>query len=65
MKVGLKVSYLWHDNDVIELRAVAENPEFRGSADVYVETDGLSEAAITLAGFPRDRFDKRQNLRHQ
>jgi hypothetical protein len=60
MNVGLKISYLWHDNDVIELRVVAENSEFRGSADVYVDTDWLSATTSILAGFPRDRLDKRE-----
>jgi hypothetical protein len=36
MKAGLKVSYLWHDNDVLELRVIAENADFRGTAAVYV-----------------------------
>jgi hypothetical protein len=60
MNMGLKVTYLWHDIDVIELRVVAENADFRGSADVYVGTDELLEAATMLAGFPTDRFDKRE-----
>jgi hypothetical protein len=56
---GLKVSYLWHDRDVIEVRITAENAEFRGTADVYVGTDGLLEAASMLAGFPSNNLDKR------
>lgn len=60
MNPGLKVSYLWHDNDVVEVRITAENAGFRGSADVYVGTDGLLEAATILAGFPQDSLDKRE-----
>jgi hypothetical protein len=52
MRTGLKVTYLWHDNDVIEVRVTVENARFRGTADTYVGTDGLFEAAATLAGFP-------------
>jgi hypothetical protein len=60
MIAGLKVSYLWHDSDVIEVRITAENAEFRGTADVYVGTDGLLEAAVMLAGFPSNNLDQRR-----
>ena len=60
MNVGLKVTYLYHDVDIIEVRFTAENGRFRGSADVYVGTDGLLEAAAALQGFPKDRRDKRE-----
>lgn len=60
MSTGLKIAYLWHDSDVIEVRVTAENAGFRGTADVYVGTDGLIEAAATLAGFPKDSRDKRE-----
>ena len=59
MSTGLKVTYLWHDNDVIEVRVTVENARFRGTADTYVGTDGLLEAAATLEGFPTNRGDKR------
>ena len=60
MSTGLKIGYLWHDSDVIEVRVTAENARYRGTADVYVGTDGLIEAAATLEGFPKDRRDKRE-----
>lgn len=60
MSTGLKVTYLWHDNDVIEVRITAENATFRGTADVYVGIEGLLEAAATLAGFPMNAQDKRE-----
>lgn len=60
MSTGLKVAYLWHDNDVIEVRVSAENARFRGTANVYVGTDGLVEAAAALAGFPKHSRDKRE-----
>ena len=59
MKEGLKVSYLWHDIDVIEVRVTAETAEFRGTADVYVGADELLKAATLLAGFPTGNLDKR------
>jgi hypothetical protein len=58
MTVGLKVTYLYHDVDIIEVRVTAENGRFRGSTDVYVVTDGLLEGAAALQGFPKDRRDK-------
>jgi hypothetical protein len=60
MNTGLKVSYLWHDIDVIQVRVTVENADFRGTTDVYVGTDGLLEAAALLAGFPTNNLDKRQ-----
>jgi hypothetical protein len=60
MNTGLKFAYLWHDTDVLELRVAAENAEFRGTADVYVGTDGLIEAAATLKGFPANNLDRRE-----
>jgi hypothetical protein len=60
MIMGLKVTYLWHDIDALELRVTAENAEFRVTADVYVGTDALLEAATTLAGFPKNHLDKRE-----
>jgi hypothetical protein len=60
MSTGLKIAYLWHDSDVIEVRITAENARFRGTADVYVGTDGLLEAVATLAGFPMHSRDKRE-----
>lgn len=53
------VSYLWHDIDVLELRFIAENADFRGTAAVYVGTGTLHEAATTLSGFPKNHLDKR------
>jgi hypothetical protein len=57
---GLKVTYLYHDGDIIEVRIVSQNASFRGSADVYVGTDGLLEAAAVLERIPKDRSDTRE-----
>jgi pimeloyl-ACP methyl ester carboxylesterase len=42
------------------LRVTIENTEFRGTADVYVGTADLLEAATTLSGFPKNHLDKRE-----
>ena len=60
MNTGLKVACVWHDSDVIEVRVIAENAKLWGTANVYVGTDGLLEAASTLAGFPKHSHDKRE-----
>jgi hypothetical protein len=60
MNDGLKVSYLWHDNDVIEVRVASENAQFRGTADVYVSVGGLLDAATQLGGFPTNNLDRRE-----
>ncbi|MDR3734909.1 MAG: hypothetical protein P4L10_05150 [Acidobacteriaceae bacterium] len=60
MNAGLKITYLYHDADVIEVRVIAENERFRGSVDAYVGTNYLFEAAAELKGFPKDRQDKRE-----
>jgi hypothetical protein len=60
MNDGLKVAYLWHDNDVIEVRVTVENVKFRGTADAYVGAGGLLEATSLLAGFPTNNLDKRE-----
>jgi hypothetical protein len=60
MNAGLKVAYLWHDNDVIEVRVTVENVEFRGTADVYVGVGGLLAAAALLAGFPTNNLEMRE-----
>lgn len=60
MIAGLKIDYLWHDIDVIELRVTVENTRFRGSTEVYVSTDGLSSAASIMAAFPANNNDRRE-----
>jgi hypothetical protein len=60
MNAGLRVSYLWHDSDVLELRVTAENADFRGTAAVYVGTGDLHQAATMLLGFPKNQLDKRE-----
>lgn len=60
MDTGFRFAVLWSDADVIKGRASAWNGQFGGTADVYVGTGGLAEAALNLDGFPRSLSDRRQ-----
>jgi hypothetical protein len=60
MKQGLRFEYLYHDNDIIEIRIVADNGLFRGTADVYIGRDTLSEVAEGLERFPEGSSDLRK-----
>ena len=57
---SLQFVYLWHDVDVVEVRVVADNGQFRGTADAYVGIGNLSEAAALLKGFPEHSQDSRE-----
>jgi len=59
---AIKLSYLYHDVDVIEVRIVAQNPEFKASADVYVGIGQLNEVAAHIEGFPTNPQDTREVL---
>jgi hypothetical protein len=54
MARGFQVTYLYNDNDVIELRIIADNGRFCGTANVYVGMGELSNVAECLRGFPND-----------
>lgn len=56
----LQLTAVWDDPDMIELRVSAGNGGFSGSTHVYVGLDELSQAASSLAGFPRSPDDRRQ-----
>jgi hypothetical protein len=60
MIAGLQFTYLYHDFDIIEVRIVAQNRGFRGTADVYEGTGELLEAAAHFSGFPTDSNDRRE-----
>jgi hypothetical protein len=57
MNAAFQFEYLWHDNDVLQVRISAWNGQFGGSSDVYVGLNELSEAAAKLEGFPRQLSD--------
>jgi hypothetical protein len=60
MSAGLEFKYLWHDVDVFEVAILASNGEFAGAAKTYIQVGGLSGAAQTLDGFPRNLSDARE-----
>jgi hypothetical protein len=60
MKHGLRFEYLYHDNDIIEIRIVADNGPFRGTADAYIGRDALTDVAEGLKGFPKGSSDRRE-----
>ena len=42
MTTGLQFTYLYHDNDIMELRVTVSNGRFSGSANVYIATGDTS-----------------------
>src|ERR1700716_1606591 len=57
MEIGIKFQSIWGDTDVLEVRIIAWDGQFGGSADVYVEIGGILKAAAKLEGFPRHTGD--------
>ena len=60
MERGLIVEYLYHDDDIVELRVSAANEVFAGSAAVYVARGELRQSAEFIRDFPTGRSDKRE-----
>jgi hypothetical protein len=60
MSIGLQVTYLYHDLDMVEVSIAADNGRFRATADVYVGRGELQQAADTLRGFPATSQDTRE-----
>jgi len=60
MARGFQVTYLYNDTDIIELRIIADNGRFCGTANVYVGMGELSNVAECLRGFPNDSSDTRE-----
>jgi len=59
MTTGLQFTYLYHDDDIVELGVTVSNGRFSGSTDVYIATDGTAEIVETLKGFPTNPQDTR------
>jgi hypothetical protein len=57
---GIEFDLVWFDQHVSEYKVTASNGPFRGTAKMFVAPDGLSNAAITLSGFPADAVDTRE-----
>ena len=60
MEVGIKFQMIWHDNDVLNLRASGWNGSFGGIAEIYEGIGDLEAAASNLHGFPINPSDKRE-----
>jgi hypothetical protein len=60
MKHSLRVQYLYHDNDILEIEVSASNGRFAGATALYINRDELSQSADVMRGFPNSRADKRE-----
>ena len=60
VKAGVRISVIYTDEHLIELRVKASNGVFAGQADVYADSDVLVELAEALRGFPDGRSDSRE-----
>jgi hypothetical protein len=60
MERGLRIEFVWHDTDLIQVSIRASNGEFCGTARAYINHDDLKNAASILAGFPNSPLDSRE-----
>jgi hypothetical protein len=60
MDRSVRLSYRYHDVDVVELKVCAWNGTFGGSTCVWVAQGELAEQAKLLAGFPVRLDDRRE-----
>ena len=60
MDNGFHFKYLWSDSELYELRVVAWDGRFGGTADLYEPIGGLKESADKLKGFPSTLQDVRE-----
>jgi hypothetical protein len=60
MDRSVRLTYRYHDGDLVELTASAWNGEFGGSTRLYLGHGELAEAADVLAGFPQHVEDSRE-----
>lgn len=56
----LRVTYRYHDTDVVEVEVSARNKSFSGSTCLYVGQGELGNVARLLTGFPTDVTDTRE-----
>ena len=59
MEHGLRVRYLYHDSDILEVEISAFNGQFAGSTALYIGREELSLSADALRQFPNSRSDER------
>jgi len=60
MDRSLRLSYRYHDVDVVELRVSGWNGRFGGSTCLYIGQGELANSAMVLAGFPAGLEDRRE-----
>src|SRR5687767_14654306 len=57
---GVRISVIYTDEHLIELRISASNGVFAGQADVYADSGAPAEFAVALRGFPKTQGDVRE-----
>jgi len=60
IETGVRISVIYTDEHLIELRVRASNGVFAGQADVYADSESLAEFADALRGFPTSQSDTRE-----
>lgn len=60
--LGLTLTIVWFDDDLVELRVRADNGRFSGTTDAYADRDGLAELVGAFQGFPRSIEDRRESM---
>jgi hypothetical protein len=58
--VGLTITSVWDDEDVLLLEISASNGPFAGTVQAYAAVDAPSRWSAVLAGFPANREDERE-----
>jgi hypothetical protein len=58
--VGVAVTLVWDDEDVLLLEISASNGLFAGTVQAYAALDAPSDWSAVLAGFPANREDERE-----
>jgi hypothetical protein len=60
IQTGVRISVIYTDEHLIELRVSGSNGVFSGQADVYADSEAPAEFAAVLRGFPRSQADVRE-----
>jgi len=60
LMVGIEISVLWCDDDLVKLNILASNGCFSGEVSAYASHDTATSFAAALRGFPTDGTDARQ-----
>jgi len=59
-ETGVRISVIYTDEHLIEVRVTASSGTFAGQADVYADADAPAEFARVLRGFPDSHSDTRE-----